>query len=402
MASLNVAEDVAEMPNHNLTTRPAIAKIKHAPGNTIMYSDPSVKPDPDARGIRLAVGATKKTWVLSKRIDGKVRSVTLGAWPDLPTVYAARDVAKEKMAAITTRTDDRSTGIHTLRDAMDSHIEQSDASELTKTYYREQIDRHLAKLFDRPIDELTLPDLERALAPYVDANGKPTSTQQHLRQIIGTAFKRASVVRRIPNVADALKKVKYRARNNKVKFDVDDAWPALDLIDAKKQKNLVIGTAWEVMLFTGLRAKNVIELRWEDIDLDSARLRVAELKNGTEGAFPIADRVVEALRALPRHSEWVFPQYDTAKHIYHPQQLKGDGVRMTPHDARRLFTTAARRLRLPSYIIDQLRGDVEKGVQDIYDQGSMSHADANAIAKQIEVECGAVPASNVVQMGGRR
>ena len=66
------------MPNHNLTTRPAIAKIKHAPG-TIMYSDPSVKPDPDARGIRLAVGATKKTWVLSKRIDGKVRSVTLGA-----------------------------------------------------------------------------------------------------------------------------------------------------------------------------------------------------------------------------------------------------------------------------------------------------------------------------------
>ncbi|KUP92700.1 tyrosine-type recombinase/integrase [Tritonibacter horizontis] len=402
MSSLNVAEDVAEMPNHNLTTRPAIAKIKHAPGNTIMYSDPSVKPDPDARGIRLAVGATKKTWVLSKRIDGKVRSVTLGAWPDLPTVYAARDVAKEKMEAITTRTDDRSTGIHTLRDAMESHIEQSDASEQTKTYYREQIERHLAKLFDRPIDELTLPDLERALAPYVDVNGKPTSTQQHLRQIIGTAFKRASVVRRIPNVADALKKVKYRARNNKVKFDVDEAWPALDLIDAKKAHNLIIGTAWEVMLFTGLRAKNVTELRWEDIDLESARLRVAELKNGTEGAFPIADRVAEALRALPQHSEWVFPQHDTAKHIYHPQQLKGEGVRMTPHDTRRLFTTAARRLRLPSYIIDQLRGDVEKGVQDIYDQGSMSHADANAIAKQIEVECGAVPSSNVVQIGGRR
>lgn len=65
MASLNVAE----MPNHNLTTRPAIAKIEHAPGNTIKYSDPSVKPDPDAHGIRLAIGATKKAWVLSKRIE---------------------------------------------------------------------------------------------------------------------------------------------------------------------------------------------------------------------------------------------------------------------------------------------------------------------------------------------
>lgn len=60
-----------------------------------------------------------------------MRSVTLGAWPDLPTVYAVRDVAKKKMKAITTRTGDR----------------------------------YLAKLFDLPNDELTLPDLERPLAP---------------------------------------------------------------------------------------------------------------------------------------------------------------------------------------------------------------------------------------------
>lgn len=57
------------MPNHSLTTRPAVAKIKHAQGTT-MYSDPTIKSDPDARGVRLAVGATTKTWVLSKRIHG--------------------------------------------------------------------------------------------------------------------------------------------------------------------------------------------------------------------------------------------------------------------------------------------------------------------------------------------
>lgn len=385
------------MPNHALTKRPDVAKIKHGPGTTF-YSDPTIKRDPDARGIRLAVGTTTKTWVLSRRINGKVRSIKLGSWPDLPTVFAARDVAKAKVSAIYARTDDRSTGIHTLRDAMESHIEQSEASAQTKQYYRDQIDRHLANLFDRPIDELTLPDLERALAPYVDANGKPTSTQQHLRQIIGTAFKRAAVVRRIPNVAEALKKVKYRAKNNKVKFDVNDRWIALDLIEAKKVRNLIIGSAWELMLFTGLRAKNVIELRWENVDVDSPHLRVAELKNGREGMFPIADRVVRVLQALPRHSEWVFPQHDATKHIFHPAELKGEGSRMTPHDARRLFTTAARRLRLPSYIIDQLRGDVEKGVQDLYDQGSVSHHEANAIAKQIEVECGMLPDSTVVEL----
>lgn len=385
------------MPTHTLTKRPDIAKIKHAPGTTF-YSDPSVKTDPDARGIRLAVGATTKTWVLSRRIGGSVRSITLGAWPDLPTVFAARDVAKEKMGAIITKTDDRSTGIRTLRDAMESHIGQSDASEQTKDYYREQVDRHLADLFARPIDELTLPDLERALAPHVDAAGKPTSTQQHLRQIIGTAFKRASIVRRIPNVAEALKKVKYRPKNNRVKFDVNERWIALDLIEEKKKRNLIIGTVYELMLFTGFRAVDAIGLRWVDVDLENAHLRVAELKNGQEGMFPIADRVVAALRALPRYSEWVFPQHDATKHVYHPSELKAEGGVLRPHDCRRLFTTAARRCRLPSYIIDQLRGDTVKTVQDLYDQGSMTHHDANAVARQIEVECGSLPNAKVVEL----
>ncbi len=390
------------MPHHDLTKRPAVAKIKPTPGRNVIYSDPSIKADPDARGIRLVVGATTKTWMLSKRIDGKVKSFTLGRWPDLPTVFHARDVAKERIGAIKSRTDATSTRIHTLLDAIESHIEQSDASDQTKDYYRDQIDRHLANLFKRSIDELTLPDLERALAPHVDEKGKPTSTQQHLRQIIGTAFKRASLVRRIPDVAQALKKVKYKPKNNKVKFDVDSRWPILDMIDEKKRRNLIIGTAWELMLFTGLRDKNVRELRWSDLDLDNALLHVAELKNGTGVTFPLADRVVASLRRLPRHSEWVFPQYDAEKHIYSCCHLHGEGARATPHDARRLFTTAARRLRLPAYIIDQLRGDVEKGVQGIYDQGSMSHQDVNSIAQQIEVECGSVPVSNIVQMTAAR
>jgi Arm DNA-binding domain len=91
------------MPNHDLTKRPSVAKIKPSHGNTTFYSDPSIKSDPDARGIRLAVGAVTKTWVLSKRIDGKLRSIKLGSWPELPTLFAARDVAKEKMGEIDPR-----------------------------------------------------------------------------------------------------------------------------------------------------------------------------------------------------------------------------------------------------------------------------------------------------------
>jgi integrase len=327
-----------------------------------------------------------------------VRSITLGAWPELPTVYAARDVAKERMAAITSKTDERSTRIATLRDAMESHIEGKKPSAKTATYYREQVDRHLSTLFDRPIESLTLPDLERTLARHM-RDGKTTSTQQHLHHIIGMAFKRASVVRRIPNVAEGLDKVKHKPTNNRVKFDVRERWPALDLIRAKDEHNQIIATAFEVMLFTGLRAKNVCELRWTDVDLDARMIRVAQLKNGLVGEFPIAGRVVRVLSLLPRHSEWLFPQHDASKHIYcPPEPLRHDGQVLRPHDCRRLFTTAARRIRLPAYIIDQLRGDTIKSVQDLYDQGSMTHDDAEAIARQIEVECGEAPDSTVVYL----
>ncbi|MEJ6398521.1 tyrosine-type recombinase/integrase [Yoonia sp. 208BN28-4] len=363
-----------------------------------MYSDPSVKPDPDARGIRLAVGATTKTWVLSKRIDGKVRSVTLGSWPDLPTVYAARDVAVEKMAAVTTRTDAASTGIHTLNDALESHIKRSKASDRTKDEYRAQVRNNMADLFAMKIEDITLDHLEEVV---LGKHG--IATQKHLAQIIRTSFKRAAAVRRCFNVADDLKvDTKSYQPDNSVNFDADERWPALDMIEAKKQQNRIIGAAFELMLFTGLRAGNVITLRWDDIDFKARKLRVSRLKNGRVGMFPLADRVVALLEALPKHSEWVFPQHDTEKHIFHPDRLKfGDNI-LRPHDCRRLFTTAARRADLPAYVIDQLRGDVEKGVQGIYDQGSASHRHANAIAKQTEVECGALPSLNVVQIGGRR
>lgn len=298
------------MPNHSLTTRPSVAKIKPSLGKTTFYSDPSIKADPDARGVRLAVGATTKTWVLSKRIDGKVRSIKLGAWPELPTVFAARDIAKEKMGAITTQTDEQSTGIRTLRDAMESHISQSEASARTIQSYRDQIRINMSALFEMPIERVTLDNLETVLRPH------NVGTQKHLAQIIRTSFKRAAVVRRCFNVAEGLKvQTKRYQPNNVVKFDTDETWPALDMIEAKRAHNLVIGAAWELMLFTGLRVGNVITLRWSDVDLDVGKLRVAELKNGRAVTFPLADRVVALLDALPKHSDWIFPQHDATKHI---------------------------------------------------------------------------------------
>ena len=101
-----------EMPNYaNLRSRPKIEAIKPSKRDTEFY-----RHDGDAlQGLRLAVGAQAKTWIMSKRINGKVRSITLGHWPEFANGDAAMEVAREKIAALEAGTDATTTQVVTLK-----------------------------------------------------------------------------------------------------------------------------------------------------------------------------------------------------------------------------------------------------------------------------------------------
>lgn len=362
-----------------------------------------MKQDPDARGIRLMVGSTTKTWVMTRRIDGRVRTITLGSWPDLPTLFDARDVAKEKQQATDKGTDEATTGIRTLRDAIERHILNSGASSQTHDYYRQQIDRHLSNLFAKDVEKVTLASVEDALRPHivmVRGKRRASSTYSHIRQIISTACKVASVHRMIPDVSKGVQPPPPAPVRNKVQFDTQADWPILDMIAKKKETNLLVGAGWELMLFTGLRSKNAKELRWSDIDLDRKYMSVDVTKT-TEGIkFPLCDRIVDLLTNFPRTSEWVFPhRNDHSRHCASfGRELVQGKARVTPHDSRRLFTTAVHRCAMPAYVAAQFRADKGTTMAEHYDQGSMTHHQANEIARQIEVQCGILPDYDVVQL----
>lgn len=377
------------MPNFaNLRSRPRIQSIKPSTGDTIFY-----RHDGDAfQGLRLAVGAKTKTWVMSKRINGKVRSITLGRWPEVANGDAAMDIAKEKIAALEAGTDAAATQVVTLMDAFESHIARSSAKPETKDNYRLQIKNHLADLFDMPVERITLPMLENAI------KGKAPSTALHLAQIIRMAFRRASTLRRCFDVSADLKVMQKHKPASHVLFDPQETWPALDLILGRR--SLVHRTAWLTMLFTGFRSLNTRTLTWDQVDLVRKTVTLWEMKNGLTRTFPVTDVLIEALTRLPHRKGYVFPAESYTGHIHQLMAFTttvGDGKNaqevkvLRQHDCRRLFTTAARRARLPEYIINELRGDTPKSVQDIYDQGSANHEDANKIAERIITECGLTP-----------
>ena len=59
----------------------------------------------------------------------------------------------------------------------------------------------------------------------------------------------------------------------------------------------------------GFRAAEIVDLRWDQIDLDQARLHVRRVKKGTPSVHPLQGDEMRALRRLRReapHSEFVF------------------------------------------------------------------------------------------------
>ena len=380
------------MPTIDLSKRPSIAKIKHPDTGTDWYSHDGK----GYKGLRLSVGKATKTWVLSKRVGSSIRSIRLGEFPTIATGDMALTVAQKKMDELDLGRDAKASGIKTLGDAFESHIKNSTAKAATLETYRIEIDTYLTDLFAKPVERVSLPMMEEVVR-NIERTGK-VSTAVHVCALIRMASRRASILRGLPYVADELK-VKLKPKKKPgILFDVKEQWPVLDVIDEIKSPTRRV--AWLLMPFTGLRAINVRELEWKDVDLDKATIRIADLKNHQQRIFPIAAAAVDALKSLPHRDGWVFPAESKSGHIEDLGHLsvmeEVDGEKrqkkiLRQHDCRRLHTTAARAEKMPPYIIDQLRGDTDKTVQDVYDQGSASHEDANRIAAHIIRRCGRLP-----------
>jgi type 1 fimbriae regulatory protein FimB/type 1 fimbriae regulatory protein FimE len=78
----------------------------------------------------------------------------------------------------------------------------------------------------------------------------------------------------------------------------------------------------------GLRVSELCNLRWDQVDLPSARIAIRRLKGGLEGGHPIGGRELRALRAQGHSVVWVF--------------ANERGGPMTPAGVRKIVARAGR------------------------------------------------------------
>ena len=133
-------------------------------------------------------------------------------------------------------------------------------------------------------------------------------------------------------------------------------WDALNAVDP------IIGLYLRTIYFTGMRRRECIQLRWQDVDWADLKITVNETKNSCPLILPITWQLGCLLDDLHsyRTSEWLFESRRKASHWQEPRKAVEkvravSGVHFTVQSLRNTFITIAKRqARLPDEEIKAL------------------------------------------------
>jgi len=118
----------------------------------------------------------------------------------------------------------------------------------------------------------------------------------HLRLIVPTNIKQTVAARRRPNSV-------YRTREYLTETEIEK------LLDATKGNRYGHRDATMILVAFrhGLRAAELVGLRWDQVDFEGGVLHVARNKRGTPSTHPVTGRELRALRRLKREAKTQSP-----------------------------------------------------------------------------------------------
>jgi integrase len=122
----------------------------------------------------------------------------------------------------------------------------------------------------------------------------------------------------------------------------------------------------QTLLLTGARPGEILEMRWEDLNIRWKGLTIRDKVEG-ERTIPLTPYVASLLAALPRRSEWVFSSSvsipeKTQKPISKPHEMHNRacavaGIEcLTLHGLRRSFKSLTEWLDCPTGVVAQIMG----------------------------------------------
>ena len=143
-----------------------------------------------------------------------------------------------------------------------------------------------------------------------------------------------------------------------------------DWFEAVRQiTNKSVAAYLQILLLTGRRREEVLNLRWENIDFKWKSITIKD-KVKKEMVIPLTPYVENLLQALPRKNVWVFySSVSKSGRIVDPSDAHRRAcaiadLNLTLHGLRRSFATLSEWVEVPAGISAQIQGHAPQGVRE--------------------------------------
>lgn len=322
-------------------------------------------------GLRVTSAGTK-AFIVEKRINGKVKRITIGKYGQI-TPEKARIKAVELLGEITVGNDpvaDKKSHISeqvTLSEALTSYLSsRKDLKPSTIHNYTVCIDRYLPDWKNKRLIDIDKDMIEARHAKIGKTTpSKANNTMRVIRAVFNHAIEKYedskgkaiftfNPVSRLSRNRAWYREVK---RTGYLKTHEIQRW-----FDATNQLHNTNSRDYlQLLLFTGLRKNEAATLKWDNIDFKHRTLIVLDTKNRDPHTLPLSDFLFNLLSIRKTQSQgiWVFEGADNTSHLKEPRSAVSrveelSGVSFTLHDLRRTFITMAESQDIPAYALKKL------------------------------------------------
>jgi len=322
-------------------------------------------------GLRVTSGGAK-SFIVEKRIHGKVKRITLGSYGNL-TVQQARSEAIRLLGEVATGKDPiaekkaRLVEQITLKEAFEDYLKvRASLRPSTLKDYRHTLGKAFSDWQEKPLVDITKDMVElRHRNLGKTSHARANNAMRVLRAIFNHAMVKYEDAQGEPvllaNPVNRISQLRawfpVERRQTLIKPHQLANWyrATLQLRQETTRDYL------HLLLFTGLRRSEAAALTWADVDLIDQVLTIPETKNHQVHSLPLSDFLYALLqrRFDERTGAYVFPSETERGHLIDPRTAvkrvgQLSGVAFTLHDLRRTFITYAERLDIPAYALKRL------------------------------------------------
>jgi integrase len=272
--------------------------------------------DSEVSGFGLRVRASgARSWLVQYAVHGKTKKITLGG-PPLVSLGAARARARELLAAVKLghdpaqeRAEAREAAANTVGALIPAFLERQ--RQRLKPRSVIETTRHLMK-HARPLHGQSIKAIDRrAVAQLLEQIERESGAAcaNCVRASLSAMFTWAAQGgHRDDNpVAMTLRAVENGARERVLSDDeIATIWNALDTSTLVTFSNVELSPDYaallKLLLLTGARRDEIARLRWSEVDLDAALVRLPgeRTKNGRPHTIPLSPQALAILEARPR------------------------------------------------------------------------------------------------------